>query len=597
MVRSALAVLALLTLVPPASATGQATRRTDTRREILRIEALERAGQVSEALEALNGLLADEPALPGAVVAYERISRRLGQTEKLIPVVEQAIRFDPNSTLLRQVELRALTELGWIDALREAGSRWIAAAPGSDVAYREYAGALQQVGEWREAEAVLQVGARESERPVAIAVELADFYTTYRRWTEAARQWVFVIDSSPGLAWDLVAVKLEALGRDAVAVARTLLGELETGDGSADRRRIAALAAVYADRPDLAIEIAESLLDGMEARPRQAFVNRLADVGSRRNEPSLVAWSYRWLLRELPHDASRWEIARRIVRFDLSAGDTAAALGVLAELLGEPGTEDPGYRWASQTQVELFAASGRVREAQRAFRRHADRYRDDPEFPALALMIAEAHLRSGDVEEAEDVLEIVPRTGLPREISARLSAVRGQLALFAGRYAEARGELELAVTGIVGESRGPLLRLLGFLRDGNEGELEAVSQAYRAKIEGRPREAYRVMAAGLEAAAASSARPGLLVWAGELAVEAGAMTDAERLLRRVAERYPSSGAAPVALMRLAEALVAAGRPSEAIVVLETLILDYPDSAMAPLGRRRLAELREQVPRS
>ncbi len=101
----------------------------------------------------------------------------------------------------------------------------------------------------------------------------------------------------------------------------------------------------------------------------------------------------------------------------------------------------------------------------------------------------------------------------------------------------------------------------------------------------------------LDDGSASSVRPALLLWAGELALEAKRADRAEEVLRRIVERYPAAGEAPVALVTLAESLAARDRREEAIALLERLILDYPESALTPLGRRRLAELREEVPRS
>jgi TolA-binding protein len=127
--------------------------------------------------------------------------------------------------------------------------------------------------------------------------------------------------------------------------------------------------------------------------------------------------------------------------------------------------------------------------------------------------------------------------------------------------------------------------------------LEAVSAAYRATAKERRREALQSLLDGLEESPPSPARPALLLWAGELAIDAGDLEVAESTLGAVADSFPDAGQAPVALLRLAEALAGADRSAAAIELLERLILDYPDSALTPLGRRRLAELKQEVPRS
>jgi TolA-binding protein len=169
--------------------------------------------------------------------------------------------------------------------------------------------------------------------------------------------------------------------------------------------------------------------------------------------------------------------------------------------------------------------------------------------------------------------------------------------LYAGRFDEARSGFEIAAAMLTGEERAEALRLLAILRSGSEAELRALATAQRARVEGRQREAVERLLDGLERTPASAARPALLLWAGELALGAGAIERAEEVLRHIPRVYPNSGEAPVALVTLAEGLAAQGRPSEAIALLEMLIIEYPNSALTPLGRRRLAELREEVPRS
>lgn len=587
-------VLALL-LGPAAVASAQTDRQQNLRLELRRIESMERSGQLDDAAAALEEILRREPALPGAILTYERVCRRLGQLDRALPYVGRAIDTDPQSVLLRQVELRVLAELGRMDDLRAAGERWLEFAPRSDSGYREYAAALQRLGDTREAERILRLGAGSSDRPVAMASDLADFYLSQRRWSEMAEQWVWILRASPGFGWGLVNFKLEAAGQDASPAAAALLEQLS--DEREDERKLAAIAALYADRPREARERAESLVLELEPHERQAFINRFVEVAAERVQPGLVAWAYRQLLLDLPGDTTRWDLARRIVQNDLSAGDTTSAMQVLEELVDERDTGTAGHRWASGMRIRLQAARGDIEGAERGFQVYRSHYSRDPDFPELALTVAEANVARGRLNEASAVLDLVPRGGLDRTTSAQLATSRGHLALYTGRYEEARAELEVAAATLTGEQRGQVLRLLGLLRSANGQELKAVAAAHRAIAEGRSREAARLLSEGLEDGPASAARPALLLWAGELAVAAGDLERAEQTLRGIADLYPSSGEAPIALIRLAEMLTAAGRLPQAIERLERLILDYPDSALTPLGRRRLAELRQEIPRS
>lgn len=568
------------------------------RLELQRIEALERSGQLSDAAMALEDLLRRAPAQPGAILAYERVCRRLGQLDRVIPVVTRAVDKDPGSVLLRQVELRVLAELGDTDGLREAGRRWLAFTPRSESAYREYAAALQRLGAVDEAESILRQGARESERPLAMALELANLYQDQERWSEAAGQWVLVLRTSPDLGWDFINFKLRTMGpAEANGAAEALLRRLSDDVRSVQERKLAAIAALYVGAADEAHRRAESLVEELEPRERQAFINDFAQVAAGQAQPGLVAWAYRQLLRELPGDTARWDLARQIVQNDLTAGDTASALQVLDGLLDDNEIGTPAHGWASGVRIRLLAARGELDEAMRGLERYATDYSARPEFPHLALAVADENIRHGRLDEASTILGLVPISGLDMATLARLSSSRGFLALYAGRYDEARTELEVAAAVMSGEGRGEVLRVLGILRAASRQELEAAAAAHRAASEGRQREAFRRLVDGLEGAPPSLARPALLLWAGELAIEAGDVEAAEKVLSGVPLSYPNSGEAPVALIRLAEALAAVDRRSEAIELLETLILDYPDSALTPLGRRRLAELKQEVPGS
>lgn len=592
---STIALLAALLTAAPAVAQ---TAQEEVRRQLRHAESLERAGQYSRALVALEQVLQASPAEPGALLAYERISRRQARLEDLLPFVQRAIDAQPRAPLPHQIRLRVLADLGRTDEVRAAGEAWLSIAPRSDTAYQEYARALERIGETARAEAVLQEGRREAERDEAIIARLADLYVTQRRWSDAAAQWIALLHLSAGVAWNLINYKLETLGIEARPVADAILRQLpDPSLASVDERRLAAIAALYAGRSEVAQAGASALVDELEGNQRREFLNRFARVAGSQSQPALVAWSYRQMLGEIVADSTLWQLARQIVAHDLSAGDTATALSTLAELLQRANPGTPTHRWASSAQIRVLAAHDDTDRAERAFELYAEQYAADPELPTLALSLAEAHLRHGRLNEARAILELVPGGAASDAVTARLAASRGYLALYAGDYDDARSQLEIAAATLAGADRAAALRILGFLRDANEPELRAVAAANRALLDGGHEDAHENFVKALRKAPASGARPALYLWAGELAVKAGDVDGAEQALRRIPERYPQSGEAPVALVMLAETLATDGRRAEAISILETLILDYPDSALTPLGRRRLAELREEVPRS
>jgi tetratricopeptide (TPR) repeat protein len=593
--KSALALAVLLSI--STSGFAQTDQQQWIQRELRHAQSLERAGQHTRALTTLEGVLTVSPADPGAILAFERISRRLGQPEAALPVVERAIEAEPGSSMLRQVKLRLLTDLGWIDEVIQTGDRWVRMEPGSDLAYRDYAAALQRLAEYTVAERILLEGIINASRPASLYTQLADLYLEQRQWPEAVAQWFTLLDRYPDPGWDVINYKLETLGPESGVVAATILRRLPEGRLTIDEQKLAAIAALYSDRPGEARRRAEKTLHLLETADRERFVAQIAKVAAAREEPALVAWAYRQMLFAAAGDSTRWDLARQIVRHDVSAGDTTAALATLSELLERTESGTVAHRWASGTRIRLWSAEGNYSDAERGLRRHVESYPDDPSLPALALAVADAYVHRGRIDEAAAILELVPRVGTTSEVAARIAASRAYLALYSGQYDEARFEFEVAAATLSGEERGESLRFLGFLRNGNDAELKAVAEAHRALQQNRPDRAFERLMDGLRGVSSSRARPAILLWAGEMAAAEGRTDRAETVLRLIPELYPESGEAPVALVTLAEALAADGRPLSAIEVLETMILEYPDSALTPLGRRRLAELKEEVPRS
>jgi predicted Zn-dependent protease len=580
-------------LVLAASAAAQtAEQQQHLRQEMRRIESLEQADRLADARAALDELLEDWPAEPRAVAAAVRIYRRQGTLRSVAPLLDRAVEAAPTATALRQLQLGVLVELGLEAQLRKAGEDWLAAAPRSEVAYREYAMALRRAGSPAEAERVLRRGLDSVDGPVRLASELADIYVEQRRWGLAADLWVLILDVSPRLGRDLLGYRLGALGPAARPAAAALLMRLPD-EGPSEQRDLAAIAALYAGRPDDARQIAQALADELEGGERQAFLARFSELAADLAQPALLDWAYREMLSARAADTSPWDIARRIVEYDLSVGDTTAARHTLDDFVERADPGSPAHRWASALLVRIHAAAGQA-DARELLENHVRLYADDDEIPALAVAVAEASLQRGDPEEAARVLELVPDPGVDPDVATMFMLTRGYLAFYGADYEEARLGFEVAAARLRGEARADALRILGFL---NAAELHAAAAAQRSGLQDGPLAAYEELVRGLERATPSPARPALLLWAGELAIAAASLKDAELVLQRVGERYPESGEAPVAMMMLAEARTAHGQRAEAMALLEELIIEYPQSALTPIARRRLAELRGEVPKS
>lgn len=589
--------VAVLTMLVATAAIAQSDGRERLRQDLRRAEELERAGRLADAEDLLRGVLDTWPTEAGPLLALERVLRGRGELDRFLPALERALSVEPTSGALRQMQMRTLAQLGRLDELREAGGDWLEVSPRSEMAYRDYAAQLRQVGDVVEAERVLRAGLAFVGRPSIIAVELADLYLSQERWEEAAEQWVGILRASAGAGWDLVHYKLEGLGEDAKPAAEAALRVL-AGEGSPGAAKLAALAALFAERPEEAREHAERIIgSGGPSSERRAFMMQFARAAADRGQEEVAGWAYRYLLSAGGNAASGLDLSRRIIDHELALGDTAAALEAAERAMAESDEGSATHRWAASTRIRLLAATMDTDGAEREYRRFAGRYANDAQIPELAILVGEANLRTGDFDEARRLVEGASRTNVEPAFAARLATLSAYLDLYDGEYEAARSKLEGAATALDGERRNRAIRLLRFLRDGSGRELKAVAEAHREFIRGRTEQASRRLLRGLERAPASGARPALLLWAGELALAAGDRREGQKVLRRLAEEHPASGEATVALMTLAETLAEQGRRDEAMVMLEKLILEYPGSALTPIARRRLAELREEVPRS
>lgn len=589
--------VAVLTILLATAAMAQSDGRQRLRQDLRRAEELERTGQLEGAEDLLRGVLDSWPTEVGPLLALERVLRRRGELDRFLPALERALSVEPGSGVLRQMQMRTLADLGELEALREAGAEWLEVAPRSEMAYRDYAAQLRQVGDGVEAERVLRTGLTFVARPSILAVELADLYLSQQRWEEAAEQWVGILRTSAGAGWDLVHYKLEGLGENAKPAADAALRIL-TGEASPGAAKLAALAALFAERPEEARQHAERIIgSGGPSSERRAFMAQFARAAADRGEEEVAAWAYRYLLSAGGSAASDLDLSRRIIDHELALGDTAAALEAAERAMAESEEGSATHRWAASTRIRLLAGITDADEAERAYRRFAERYADEGELPELAILVAEANLRTGDFDEARRLVERAAGANVEPAYAARLATLSAYRDLYEGDYEAARSKLDGAAAALDGERRSRVIRLLRFLHDGNERELKAVAEAHREFIRGRTEEASRRLRRGLERAPASAARPALLLWAGELALAAGDEREGKEALRRLAEEHPASGEATVALMTLAETLAEEGKRDEAMDLLEKLILEYPGSALTPIARRRLAELREEVPRS
>ena len=122
-----------LTLALPAGAAGQA---------ISPGFELERSGRYAEAAAIYTTTVRSDPMNVPALLGLERTLFVLNRMPELVPLVQRARARAPENPALRSLEVRVYAAINQPDSLEAVVRRWAAAAPQSEVPYREWGLAL-----------------------------------------------------------------------------------------------------------------------------------------------------------------------------------------------------------------------------------------------------------------------------------------------------------------------------------------------------------------------------------------------------------------------------------------------------------------------
>lgn len=568
---------------------------------VLEAEARERAGDLAGAQRILQEVLAVRPADLGAILALERVSRSAGDLESALPWIERAVAAAPEQAALRQLHLRILVDLGRTAEVERAGAQWIAIAPREVSPYRELALALARLGARDSALAVLERGRGALGGPPALAAELGDLYAGVGRWALAAAEWMRFVRQ--GAAFQALMIeKVKAYAPVAAPAIRLFVDSLQSPGAPPEFGALAVVAAVHLGDDALAREIAAGVIPLLDARARREFVERVAQAAREAGRPGLASWSYEQLLNTVP--AAEWApLALPVAQFHLNRGDSAAAVDVLRRATDRASPGSPTHRSASALLLEVMAAQGRNAEARTLLAEYGRRYPRDAALPRLAAAAAAAHLRAGDRDAADEILErFVPTERSDAAALGLIAAIRARIALYDGKWEGALEQARLAAMALTGPARTEAIELATLLEAASPTERKALAAALQHIEAGRVAEGIaRVLALPKGRAAGGAggggARAGLLVWAARHA-QAARLPLAAPLLEAVLSDHPQAPEAPAALLGLAEMAAAEpGGTARAQGLLERLILEYPASALVPVARRRLEELRLRVPTS
>lgn len=546
--------------------------------------AREAMGDLAGAETLLREALRRQPALVAAILSLERVLRKEGRPEALVPPLEQFLTYDPTSVLGRLMLLRTYASLDRVAALDSAAQDWLRAVPGSDVPVRNIAAVWRARGEPRRALAVLEEG-RKRFGPGSFALEFGAVYGDMGDYGRALDEWDRAIGRDAA-GFDAVRADLRALPDGSAAVIPRLIDRLTRRPSSQARRAAAVRLATDAGLEDDAERWARTVLDGMQPGAATAFLVETAQGADARGLSHLAYWAYGRLLASGDTVDDAPALHARAAQLALALGDTAAAEQHYRAIESALAPGAPGHRRASALRIQLMAERGDTRGAAAALATFRNDYPKATETDRLAAAVGEALLRRGAAEDARRLI-----AGMD---GPRCEVLRGRLALAAGDADSARQAFTAAANGLRGTAGTAALELASLL-----GELSPAAGARLAAALGtqalQPDTDAVLRLEKVAGEVPDADRPALLGYVASLG-ESLDPPAAVRLRRIIVDRYPNSSQAAPALLGLARAL--AVRPdsvARARALLERLILDHPTSALVPEARRRLSRLKGEVP--
>ena len=300
----------------------------------------------------------------------------------------------------------------------------------------------------------------EGNRRAELASELAHAHAALFRWTDA----VVVLERGLADAEGEQALELESqLVAIGLQDARTAPRALRVMERLSHRRLSGA--------PACALTVAQGLVAILTGQP--------AEEAARPLEEALAGASTRaesWDLRA----ALLWSLVTA-ERFETVEG----ALGPLREQAHRSGSAR-GLVAVYSTTALLQLKLGDLAQADAAAR-IALRVARDGDFtrglPFAVTLLAEIAVAGGQLDEAQELLDLLPREDLPAGLgTVRIPAARGRLRLAQGRAAEALGEFEVCIALWQPEVWGLQMRDAGYLhaRAGAAQALLALGDVRRA---------------------------------------------------------------------------------------------------------------------
>ncbi|MDH3734421.1 MAG: hypothetical protein OEU54_12855 [Gemmatimonadota bacterium] len=584
--RGAPALLTLLaaTLFAPAAGVGQSSTASE-RRVVDRAERLRQSGRADDARSELADLLARSPVSPDALALLFEIDSESGDLASFLTFAEAATyAAGPDAGRVRELWIDGLSAAGLADSARAVAQRWVERAPADERAVLTLAGTAVGTGDVGEAVEILERAAAGGLDTRAVQLMRADLLVEMGDTDGSVHAWLALL-SREDPAIDDVAEGVREAGDSSHALSALLDAAEEAGQGVAPA---GLLAMRLGD-----VEGARRLAAAVIAEERSQFLREYVREADLAGRPGEVAWAANELivLSPRPVDKMRWRAM--VADRSLVAGDTAAARNAFEALTRESEPGGGPHDVATRQLFALLAAEpDRLDEAEDLLGRYGGQYPDS--LRAMAEMVgllAAGHARAGDLKVAEARLAEAREVlgGSPEGVGP-LDAAGARIALWTGARDSAMVRMGRALSqeGLPAAERTDRIRMSTVVQVADSAEIAVAGPAalgFHRDPDGFDVSPTLRDLAGLPA---STGRPTVLAYLGDVAFAAGRLEVANGLWRRVVEAHPQSPEAPTVILSLARG----AEPEGARQWLERLIIGYPESALAPVARRLLAELNE-----
>jgi tetratricopeptide (TPR) repeat protein len=550
--------------------------------------ARETAGDLRGAETALRTILSRNPQSLSALLSLERVLKIQNRSGDVIPVAEQLLKIDPQSSIGHQILVRAYNSLNQVEELRKAGEVWIKTTPKLETPYREVARIWESRGDFARAVQYLEQGRGKIGRADALALELGDIYAGLEEYPRAVREWDRAIGPD-ARGFLLVQRRLASLRDGGAEILPRLIESLLKSPTSTPRKRAAAQLAIDAGLGERAEEIARVVAGDLGGMERQSFLVEIARRADGAQLPRLAFWAYGELVRIGSDPEQKLALRGRMAELALSMGDTLKAAETYRALESSYAPGSPERRQAASLRIQLMAKEGKLVEAEQEFQAFRQ---DSPELvqlDAIASAIGNGWFDQGDLDRAKQTVHGIngPRSGL----------LRSRIALRRGDVASAKDALLASAPGLRGAEATDAIKLASVLgRVSSEGG-ELMGEAIARATAGAPGEAVALLLNGAKNLPGSEPAA-ILEMAASMAERNQLETEAEKARRTIIVDFASAPEVPGAMLALARSLSHRSETmTEARDLLERLVLEHPRSALVPQARQELDRLQGRVPRS